>query len=120
MMTTLSRVDPTVEVACALPGIEASKRLSALQVLIGDRLDHVSRRGEQLRIRLARAGDADLDAKATEWAEAEKGCCPFLGFAIESHPEAVTLEITAPATARSILAGIELIVRAAGRLVAGA
>jgi hypothetical protein len=119
-MTILSPVDPTVDLACTLPVNEARNRLKALQALIGDRLDHVSRDGDRLRIRLARAGNADLEAEATDWAETEKGCCAFLGFAIESEPDAVTLEIAAPANVGQILAGIEWIVRAADRHGVGA
>ena len=117
---TLSKVDPTVDIACTLPAAEAGRRLDALQTLIGGALDNVSREGDRLRIRVARGGDADLDAKARDWAETEKGCCAFLGFAIESEPDAVTLEITAPSTAVPMLAWIEVIVRAAGRQGDGA
>ncbi len=93
-------------------------RLNLLQALIGDHLESVQRDGDRLRIRIDRAGDADLEAKVAEWAEAEKGCCPFLGFAIESEPDAVMLEIAAPSNAAGTLEGIEWLVRAAGRGVA--
>lgn len=114
-MTILSQVDPTAEIACTLPVNEAGDRLRALQAIIGDRLEHVTRRGGRLRVRIERMGLADLEAEVIAWAEAEKGCCAFLGFAVESEPDAVTIEISAPADAEPTLEGIEWIVRAAGR-----
>jgi hypothetical protein len=114
-MTTLSEIDPTADVACTLPIDEAGGRLLALQALVGDNLDGVARAGDRLRIRVDRAGRADLDAEITAWADAEKACCAFLGFAIESEPSVVTLEIAAPAGAGPTLDAIEWMVRAAGR-----
>jgi len=113
-MTTLSQVDPTAEIACTLPVNEAGGRLNALQTLIGDRLDHVSRRADRIQIRVWRAGRPNLEAELAAWAEAEKACCAFLGFAIEPEPDAVTLEIDAPAGAEPTLDGIEWIIRSAG------
>ena len=114
-MTTLSHVDPSADVACTLPVNEAGDRLHLLQAVIGEHLESAQRDGDRLRVRIARAGNADLEAQVTEWAEAEKGCCAFLGFAVESEPEAVTLEIAAPGNAAGTLDGIEWLVRAAGR-----
>ena len=114
-MTILSQIDPTAEVACTLPVNEAGERLDALGDLVGDRLQDVSRHGDRLRIRIGRDGDAALEAKASAWATAEKACCAFLGFEVESEPDAVTLDIVAPAGAGPTLDGIEWIVRAAGR-----
>ena len=114
-MTTLAQADPTAEIACTLPVNEAVGRLTALQALIGGRLDDVSSAARHLRIRIGRGGDPDLEAKAAAWAKAEKECCAFLGFAVESRPESVTLDIVAPAGAEAVLEGIKWIVRAAGR-----
>jgi hypothetical protein len=114
-MAVLSQADPTADIACALPPTEAGERLNALGDLVGDRLEDVSRDGDRLRIRLGRDGDADLEAKVSAWAIAEKGCCGFLGFEVESEPDAVTLEIVAPDGAGGTLEGIEWLVRAAGR-----
>ena len=114
-MTTLSRVDPKADIACTLPVNEAGDRLRALQAVIGDHLDDLTLAGGRLRIRVLRKGGADLEAEVTAWAEAEKACCAFLGFAVESEPDAVTIEIAAPAGAELTLEGIEWIVRAAGR-----
>ena len=115
-MRTLSSVDPAADVACTLPLSGVKDRLTALQVLIGGRLDGVTRVGDRLSIRIERRGDDDaLEARAAAWAQAEKGCCAFLGFAIESDPRAVTLEIVAPTGAEPTLDGIGWIVRAAGR-----
>jgi hypothetical protein len=114
-MTILTPVDPSAEIACTLPINEAKGRLGALQALVGDRLAGVERDRKRLRIRIARDGDTDLDADATEWAEAEKRCCAFLGFAIESQPDHVTLEIAAPPNAGPALDVVEFMVRAAGR-----
>jgi hypothetical protein len=115
VMTVLSHVDPTAEVACTLPVREAGERLNAFGDLVGDRLEDVSRSGDRLRIRMRRDGDPELEAKASAWAIEEKGCCAFLGFDIESEPDRVTLEIIAPKGAGATLEGIEWIARTAGR-----
>jgi hypothetical protein len=114
-MTTLSHVDPSAEIACTLPVNDAGERLTLLQAVIGGHLESAERDGDRLRIRIDRAGDAGLEAKLTEWAETEKGCCAFLGFAVESEPGTVTLEIAAPRDAAGTLDGIEWLVSAAGR-----
>lgn len=114
-MTVLSQVDPTAAVACTLPVREYGERLNAFGDLVGDRLEAVGRSGDRLQIRIRRDGDTELEAKASAWAIEEKGCCAFLGFEIESDPEAVTLDIIAPQGAGATLEGIEWIARAAGR-----
>ena len=115
-MPTLSQTDPTVDIACTLPINDARDRLSALQSLIGDALQDATIRDGRLRIRIGRSGRADLDDVVAKWAAEEKSCCAFLGFAMESQPDTVTLEISAPAGAEPTLHGIEWVVRAAGRL----
>ncbi len=114
-MTVLSQVDPSAEIACTLPVREGGERLKALGALVAHRLEAVSRNGDRLRMRIGRAGDAGLEAKAAALAEEEKGCCAFLGFTVESERDAVTLEIVAPDGAAATLDGIEWMVRAAGR-----
>jgi hypothetical protein len=114
-MTILSEADPTADIACSLPVNDAGDRLRALGAMVGDGLDLVSRDDGRLRVRIDRRGDVDLDAEVIAWAEVEKACCAFLGFAVESEPNAVTIEISAPAGAEPTLDGIEWIVRAAGR-----
>ena len=114
-MTTLSTVDLTAEIACTLPVNEASDRLKALEDLVGDRPASTERDGDRLKITIQRADDDDLDAKVTAWAEAEKGCCGFLGFALESDIDRVTLDIAAPPNAGPTLDAIEWMMRAAGR-----
>lgn len=114
-MTRLSQVDPSAEIACTLPVNEAGDRLAALQALVRDRLGDAERDGDSLRIRIDRAGDPDLDAAVTEWAQAEKRCCSFFGFTIESRPEEVILEIAAPSRAAGMLDGVKWLVQAAGR-----
>ena len=61
-------VDPTAEVACTLPINEADDRLKVLETLVAGRLATAERNGDRLRICLDRDGDADLDAKVSEWA----------------------------------------------------
>lgn len=119
-MTVLSRVDTAAEIACTLPAIQAAGRLSSLQTVVGDRLDRVSRIDGRLRIRIARAGSADLEAEVTAWAESEKDCCAFLGFAVESEDEAVTVEIAAPDGAESTLEVFDWAVRVAGAMASQA
>lgn len=114
-MTTLSLVDPTADIACTLPINEADGRLMTLEGLVSGRLATAERDGDRLRIRLDREGDPDLDARVKEWAEAEKGCCAFLGFAMDANAEIVTLDISAPPEAIPTLNAIEWMVRAAGR-----
>ena len=115
-MTTLSEVDPTADVACTLPVNESGDHLNTLQRLVGGHLDALSRDAGRLRIRILRAGRPDLEAQVAAFAELEKACCAFLGFAVESASDAVTLEIAAPTGAEPTLDGIEWMVRAAGRL----
>lgn len=115
-MTILSQVDPTAEIACTLPINEASGRLESLQALVGDRLVGTEREVERLRITIKRAGDAGLEEDVRAWAAEEKGCCDFLGFAVESRPESVTLEIASPPDAGATLDAIEWMFRAADRV----
>lgn len=114
-MTTLSQVDPSAKIACTLPINEASGRLDSLQTLVGDRLVGTEREPDRLRITIKRAGDDGLEHEVRAWANEEKGCCAFLGFAIESGPEAVTLEIASPPDAGPTLDAIEWMFRAADR-----
>ena len=114
-MPTLSQIDPHADVACTLPINEAGDRLDALQALVGDRLASAERDGDRLTIRINRAGDDSLEGQVTEWAEAEKGCCGFLGFAVESDADVVTLDIAAPPAATSTLDTIAWMFRAADR-----
>jgi hypothetical protein len=116
VMTTLSQVDSTADIACTLPVNAFGDRLNAIQVLIGDHLDDLSRDGDRLRIRIRRAGRADLESEVAAYARAEKACCAFLGFAVESADETVTLDIVAPVGAEATLGGIEWMVRAAERM----
>ena len=116
MTTILSQVDPSAEIACTLPINEASGRLDSLQALVGDRLVGTERESDRLRITIMRAGDAGLENDIRSWAQEEKGCCAFLGFAIESGPETVTLEIASPPDAGPILDAIEWMFRAADRV----
>jgi hypothetical protein len=115
-MTILSQADPTADILCTLPVVEARDRMNAWARLIGGRLDDLSLDGEKLRIRILRAGRADLEAEVKASAEAEKACCAFLGFEVASDLDGVTLDIVAPAGAEATLEGIEWIVRAASRL----
>jgi hypothetical protein len=114
-MITLSQLDPSAEIACTLPIYEARGHMDVLQELVGGHLDDLSRDGDRLHIRIRRAGRAGLEADVAAFAEAEKACCAFLGFALESEPEAVTLDIVAPAGAAMTLEDIEWMVSAAGR-----
>ncbi len=117
-MRTLSVVDTSADIACTLPVNEMRDRLRELQGLVGDRLESAILVGDKLRIRMDRDGDEDLDRKVVAWAEVEKGCCAFLGFAIESDLDVVTLEIAAPTEATATLEGIEWIFQAAGQMPA--
>ena len=116
MTTILSQVDPSAEIACTLPVNEASGRLDSLQALVGDRLVGTERESDRLRITIKRAGDVGLEDEVRAWADAEKGCCAFLGFGIESGPETVTLEIASPPDAGPTLDAIEWMFRAADRV----
>lgn len=114
-VTILSRPDPTADIACTLPPNDASDRLRALQAIVGDQLEEVGRLGGRLSLRINRAGRTDLETQVTAWAAEEKACCAFLGFAVGSEPEAVTIEISAPVGAEPTLDGIEWMIRAAAR-----
>jgi hypothetical protein len=114
-MTILSQADPSTEITCTLPVNEAGGRLNDWVGLIGGHLDHLSRDNDRLRMRILRAGRVDLETEVAAFAEAEKTCCAFLGFEIESAADNVTLDIVAPAGAEQTLEGIEWMLRAAGR-----
>jgi hypothetical protein len=114
-MPILHRVDLSAEIACTLPINAASSRLDALQALVGDRLLGTERVADRLRITILRSGDPGLQDDVRAWADEEKGCCAFLGFAIEATPEAVTLEIVSPPDAGPTLDAIAWMFRAADR-----
>jgi hypothetical protein len=114
-MTILSQPDPSKTIACTLPVNEARGRLQTLQMLTGDNHDAVATENGRLRMRIKRGGNADLEADVMAWAQEEKDCCAFLGFTVDSEPEAVTIEIAAPLGAEPTLDAIEWIVRAAAR-----
>ena len=114
-MPTLSQIDPHADIACTLPINEAGGRLDALQALVGDRLASAERDASHLTIRINRAGDDELERHVTEWARAEKGCCGFLGFSVESDADFVTLEIASPQAGVPTLDAIAWMFRAADR-----
>ncbi len=113
-MPTLSLPDPTADIACTLSVNAYGDRLRSLQSIVAGRLDAVTRDGSRIRIRVERLGATDLERDLTAFAEAEKECCAFLGFAVEPDPDAVTLEIVAADGAEPTLDSIEWLVRAAG------
>lgn len=119
-MRTLSLADPTADIACTLPINDARDRLAELKALIGDDLQAVATVDGRLHITIGRSGRDDLDAIVATWANEEKACCAFLGFSIESSPQAVTLEIVAPSGAELTLDGIEWVVRAAADMSSNA
>lgn len=114
-MPVLSAPDPTVGIACTLPVLEMADRLDTLQDLVADGLDDVRLKERQLRITIERDTAADLYAQTVAWAEAEKACCPFLGFAVDETPASVVLEIAAPAGAEPTLEALQFLVLAAAR-----
>jgi hypothetical protein len=109
----LSSPDATVGIACALPILEMADRLDSLQDLVAGNLGGVLLDDRRLRIAIERDEAADLYAQTVAWAEAEKGCCPYLGFAVEETPASVVLEIAAPAGAEPALEALQFIVLAA-------
>lgn len=118
-MPTLSHPDPTAAIACTLPVNEYGDRLRSLETIVAGRLEGVTREASRIRIRIARQDGTNLEQDLTDFAEAEKACCAFLGFAIEPEVDAVTLEIVAADGAEPTLDGIEWLVRAAGAAEAG-
>jgi hypothetical protein len=112
-MTILSYAEPAAEIACALPPNQMRDRHDALGSIVGADLLGLDREGDRLQVVIARGGRTDLDAQVITWAREEKACCGFLGFAVDSKPDTVTIEITAPAGAGPTLDGIHWIVRAA-------
>ena len=114
-MAILSQVDLTAKIACTLPINDARSRLGSLDALVGDRLVGTARETDRLHITIKRAGDSGLEDDVRAWAEEEKACCAFLGFAVESGPDSVTLEIAAPPDAGPTLDAIEWMFEAANR-----
>jgi hypothetical protein len=120
-MKTLSSVDSTAAIECTLPVTEAAGRLSDLDdVVDGGRLQGIDRAAGRFRFTVARDGRMDLEEQLAAWAADEKSCCAFLGFAIESDRESVTMEIQAPDGAEPTLDGIDWLVRAAAGTRPGA
>ena len=113
-MPVLSSPDATVGIACALPVLEMADRLNSLQDLVADSLGGVLLDDRRLRIAIERDATADLYAQTVAWAEAQKSCCPFLGFAVEETPASVILEIAAPAGAEPTLEALQFLVLAGG------
>lgn len=116
-MPTLSQPDPHAEIACTLPPGQFIDRLRALEDVVGDRLLGVERGAGSITFDLA-ATDPTLEERITVWAHEEKLCCAFLGFAIESSADRLTLTVEAPAGAEATLDGIDWIIRAAGKRAA--
>jgi hypothetical protein len=112
-MNVLSTADPGAPIICTLPPTEFRDRLRALEAIVGDDLEGVSREPDRIRVRIGRGNRPDLERQLTAWATEEKTCCAFLGFAIVPDLDAVTIEIQAPAGAEATLDGIDWIVRAA-------
>ena len=113
-MKTLSTVDPDAPIECTLPVTQAAGRLCDLDDVVGGgRLRAIARTAGRFRFTVARDGRTDLESQLAAWAADEKECCSFLGFAIESAEDAVTMEIQAPDGAGSTLDGIDWLVRAA-------
>ena len=82
-MTILSQVDANADIACALAPLDARDRVVALADLVGEGTT-TSRSDGGLAIRIERRGRSRLEADVAAWAWAEKECCPFFGFALES------------------------------------
>jgi hypothetical protein len=112
-MTILSQVDSTADIACLLEPDAARDRLVALGDLVGEGTT-MSRSRDALAIRIERRGRPRLDADVAAWAEAEKACCPFFGFALASEPNAVTLRISVPAGAEATLDELDRLLAVAG------
>jgi len=117
-MRVLSSPDASAGIACALPMLEMADRLDSLQDLVGDRLRELTHEERRLRIAIGRDGIADLHAQTVAWAEAERACCPYLGFAVGETPAEIVLEIAAPHGAEPTLGGIVWLVQAAGEVTA--
>ena len=113
-MKTLSAIDSTAPIQCTLPVTEAATHLRDLDDAVGGgRLQGIIREAGRYRFTVARDGRDDLEEQLAAWATDEKACCAFLGFAIESAPSSVTMEIRAPDGAEPTLDGIDWLVRAA-------
>ena len=116
-MTTLSQVDSTADIACSLEPDAALDRVVTLADLVAHGTT-TRRSRDTLAIRIERRGRSGLNADVAAWAEAEKACCPFFGFALESEPDAVTLQISVPAGAEATLDELEgMLPLAAGEAV---
>jgi hypothetical protein len=105
-MTILSQVDSTADIACRLAPDAAHDRVVALADLVGDGTT-TSRSDDGLAIRIERRGGSELAADVAAWARSEKACCPFFGLALESGPDAVTLQISVPAGAEATLDALD-------------
>jgi MerR family transcriptional regulator, copper efflux regulator len=91
----------SVPVACTLEATQAGDRLAQWRAVVSAAsVSTPASDGWRLRFPL----DSELAARVSALVVAEQACCPFLGFRLGLHPDAVDLHVTVPAEARPLAA----------------
>ena len=90
----------TIPIACTLQPSDLPARLAEWQSLVAEAAGRDEVEGG-VRLRFSPA--TGLAARIATLAEAEQGCCGFFDFALAIGPEGLSLTVTAPAEARSMV-----------------
>ena len=101
----MTEEDPISEpVACSLTPEQLPARRAALAALVEGGLLDATVHGAVGRLRL-RPDDATA-ARLDAFLRAERECCPFLDFRTRRTPEAIEVEVRAPAGAEAMVAAL--------------
>ena len=87
--------DVSVPIACTLDAQELKSRFAEISALAGRALLHHEQDGRTLHLRYGLGAAAQLERLVAQ----ERQCCAFLQFDLHRTPDAVHLDITAPAEA---------------------
>lgn len=93
----------TIPIACTLEPTDLPARLAAWHAVAAE---SVGEEGVDGGVRLRFARTPGLAGRLAELAEAEQGCCGFFEFRLGLTPDAVTLDITAPADAQPMVTAL--------------
>lgn len=95
-----------VPIACTLTAEDAADRIEAWRSALGDSVTAVSR-PEPVRLVLGVGSDPARIAVLVDLARREKACCGFFCFAFNVGAQEVTLEVSVPEDATTVLDGFE-------------
>ena len=102
ILLDVSRDGGSPDIACTLSAHELSGRLDQWEAVLADAVGREPIEGGS-RLRFQR--DVDIPALAT-LAAAEQGCCRFLTFTLTVEVHSVSLSVTGPADAQTVIAAL--------------